>query len=77
MDSKEIGTLIHHQVGNYKNLPHKFNAKVFLSLQRAGGDVKKAAWEIPLVTIDASIQPITRTVLRVRLSIKPNFRSVA
>ena len=33
---------------------------------RAGADVKKAAWEIPQVEIDASIAPITRTVLRVK-----------
>ena len=33
---------------------------------RAGADVKKAAWEIPQVEIEANIQPITRTVLRVK-----------
>ena len=33
-----------------------------------------AAEELPLVEIEASTQPITRTVLRVRLSVKPNFR---
>ncbi len=41
---------------------------------RAGADVKKAAMEIPLVELEATIQPITRTVLRVKLSVKPNFR---
>ena len=41
--------------------------------QKAGKDVKRAAHEIPLVEIDASIQPITRTILRVRLTITPNF----
>ncbi len=41
---------------------------------RAGPDVKRAAWEIPLVELEATIQPITRTVLRVRLQVKPNFR---
>lgn len=41
---------------------------------RAGADIKKAAMEIPLVNIEASIQPITRTVLRVRLTVTPNFR---
>jgi len=40
---------------------------------RAGADVKRAAWEIPLVDVDAVIQPITRTVLRVRLTVEPNF----
>ncbi len=41
---------------------------------KAGPDVKKAAFEIPLIEIDATIQPITRTVLRVRLVVQPNFR---
>ena len=41
---------------------------------KAAADVKRAAHEIPMVEIEASIQPITRTVLRVRLTITPNFR---
>ncbi len=41
---------------------------------KAGPDVKKAAYEIPLIEIEASIQPITRTVLRVKLNVKPDFR---
>eukprot|EP00094_Tigriopus_californicus_P013560 TCALIF_13117-PA protein Name:"Similar to ascc3 Activating signal cointegrator 1 complex subunit 3 (Gallus gallus)" AED:0.06 eAED:0.06 QI:112/0.94/0.95/1/0.78/0.75/20/319/2227 len=41
---------------------------------KAGGEVKKAAFEIPLIELEATIQPITRTVLRVRLNITPNFR---
>lgn len=41
---------------------------------KAGSDVKKAALEIPVVEIEANIQPITRTVLRVRLSVTPNFK---
>ena len=40
----------------------------------AGHNIKRAAEELPLVEIEASTQPITRTVLRVRLSVKPNFR---
>ena len=40
----------------------------------AGHNIKRAAEEIPLVEIDANTQPITRTVLRVRLTIRPNFR---
>ena len=40
----------------------------------AGHNIKRAAEEIPLVEVEANIQPITRTVLRVRLSISPNFR---
>ena len=49
------------------SLIHHFNA---------GETVKKAAFEIPTIDIDANIQPITRTVLRVRLSITPNFKCV-
>lgn len=41
---------------------------------RAGADVKKAALEVPLVEMEASIQPITRTVLRVKLTVTPNFK---
>lgn len=41
---------------------------------RAGPDVKKAAHEIPMVEVEATIQPITRTVLRVKLTVYPRFR---
>ena len=41
---------------------------------KAGADVKKAAFEVPLIDIEATIQPITRTVLRVRLVVEPKFR---
>ena len=30
--------------------------------------------EFPHVELDASVQPITRTVLRIRLTIRPEFR---
>ena len=40
----------------------------------AGSMVRRAAEEIPLLDIDVTIQPITRTVLRVRLTILPRFR---
>ena len=43
---------------------------------KAGFEVKKAAFEIPILEIEASIQPITRTVLRVRLNLTANFRYV-
>ncbi|XP_037079390.1 activating signal cointegrator 1 complex subunit 3-like [Pollicipes pollicipes] len=36
--------------------------------------VQRAAAEVPAVTLDASVQPITRRVLRVRLTITPDFR---
>ena len=41
---------------------------------RAGTDVKKAAFEVPMIEIEATIQPITRTVLRVKLLVIPKFR---
>ncbi|KAM9426396.1 activating signal cointegrator 1 complex subunit 3 [Pholidichthys leucotaenia] len=39
-----------------------------------GLTVKQCVHQIPSVTMEASIQPITRTVLRVRLVITPEFR---
>lgn len=42
--------------------------------QKYGGLVKKSAEEIPLIDIEASLHPITRTVLRIRVSITPNFK---
>ncbi len=41
---------------------------------RAGPDIKRAAFEIPKIELEASIQPITRTVLRVKLTVTPDFR---
>ncbi|KAF3691498.1 Activating signal cointegrator 1 complex subunit 3 [Channa argus] len=38
-----------------------------------GLSVKQCAHQIPSVTMEASIQPITRTVLRVRLTVTPDF----
>lgn len=35
--------------------------------------MRECVEQIPRVELDASIQPITRTVLRVRLAIKPDF----
>ena len=40
---------------------------------RMGTQVKKCLNQLPNLDIDASIQPITRTVLRVRLTITPDF----
>ena len=39
-----------------------------------GMKVKQCAHQIPSLLMEASIQPITRTVLRVRLVITPDFR---
>ncbi|KAK1895019.1 Activating signal cointegrator 1 complex subunit 3 [Dissostichus eleginoides] len=39
-----------------------------------GQSVKQCAHQIPAITMEANIQPITRTVLRVRLVITPDFR---
>ncbi|XP_068602904.1 activating signal cointegrator 1 complex subunit 3 [Brachionichthys hirsutus] len=39
-----------------------------------GLNVKQCAHQIPSIAVEASIQPITRTVLRVRLIITPDFR---
>ncbi|XP_029640230.1 activating signal cointegrator 1 complex subunit 3 isoform X1 [Octopus sinensis] len=41
--------------------------------QKMGVNVKRCVHQIPYLDLDATIQPITRTVLRVRLSIKPEF----
>ncbi|KAG5271489.1 hypothetical protein AALO_G00180410 [Alosa alosa] len=39
-----------------------------------GPKVKQAVHQIPCILMEASIQPITRTVLRVRLTVTPDFR---
>ena len=40
---------------------------------RKGKDIKALVESFPSLSLDASIQPITRTVLRVRLSVTPAF----
>ncbi|CAF0793697.1 unnamed protein product [Didymodactylos carnosus] len=42
--------------------------------QRYAKDVKQYAYNIPQLTIESQIQPITRTVLRIKLTITPNFK---
>ena len=42
--------------------------------QKVAELVKKCCSEFPEVEIDANLQPITRTVLRIRLKIVPRFR---
>lgn len=39
-----------------------------------GATVKQCLHQIPAIALEASIQPITRTVLRVRLLVSPDFR---
>lgn len=41
--------------------------------ERMAKEVKAAAWQFPLLDMEAVTQPITRTVLRVRLTITPEF----
>lgn len=40
---------------------------------KIGLKVKQCVHQIPSILMEATIQPITRTVLRVRLSIAPDF----
>ncbi|XP_074644659.1 activating signal cointegrator 1 complex subunit 3-like [Tubulanus polymorphus] len=40
---------------------------------RMGGMVKKCVEQFPTIGLEATIQPITRTVLRVRLTVTPEF----
>ncbi|BES93589.1 activating signal cointegrator 1 complex subunit [Nesidiocoris tenuis] len=46
---------------------------LLLRHSKMGPVVKKCAFEFPLVELDASVHPITRTVLRVKLLITPDF----
>lgn len=41
---------------------------------KMGPVIKRCVHQVPVLELDASIQPITRTVLRVRLEIKPEFK---
>ncbi|XP_015759124.1 PREDICTED: activating signal cointegrator 1 complex subunit 3-like [Acropora digitifera] len=41
---------------------------------RMGATVKRCVEQFPAISLASSIQPITRTVLRVRLTIKPDFQ---
>lgn len=39
-----------------------------------GAALKQSLHQIPALTLEASVQPITRTVLRLRLQLRPDFR---
>lgn len=39
-----------------------------------GLSVKQCVHQIPSIGLEASVQPITRTVLRIRLLVTPDFR---
>lgn len=41
---------------------------------KAARHLKKCADEFPLLEMDATLHPITRTVLRIRLTITANFK---
>ncbi|XP_076445059.1 activating signal cointegrator 1 complex subunit 3-like isoform X3 [Babylonia areolata] len=45
-----------------------------VSHQRMAGTIKRCVHQLPLLELQANIQPITRTVLRVRLDITPDFK---
>lgn len=50
---------------------------IMLRHHKMGQTVKQCAQEFPLLDINAVLQPITRTVLRIRLYIHANFRYVS
>ncbi|CAG0914937.1 unnamed protein product [Notodromas monacha] len=69
MDTKEIG-----QFPARLQVPsRKPSGSEMLHHQRAALDVKRAAWYVPCIELSATVQPITRTVLRVRVSVLADF----
>jgi len=50
---------------------------IMLRHPKMGQTVKQCAQEFPLLDMNAELQPITRTVLRIRLYIHANFRYVS
>ena len=59
------GLLIHHCT--------LYTPGLLIHHVRRGSQVKEAVHQIPALLLDAAIQPITRTVLRVKLSITADF----
>lgn len=55
-----------------RDMDHKEIGQM-LRHERMGKEVKSAAWQFPLLHMEAIVQPITRTVLRVKLNILPDF----
>lgn len=47
---------------------------LMVSHQKMGPTIKRCVHQLPSLELEATIQPITRTVLRVRLEITPNFK---
>ena len=41
---------------------------------RIGARIKRCIEEMPFISLETSIQPITRTILRIQLTITPEFR---
>jgi activating signal cointegrator complex subunit 3 len=42
--------------------------------QKRAYDVKRSADEFPTLEVQSSLQPITRTILRIRLTISASFK---
>ncbi|XP_068228501.1 activating signal cointegrator 1 complex subunit 3-like isoform X2 [Palaemon carinicauda] len=59
-------------VEKLRDMDHKEIGQM-LRHERMGKEVKTAAWQFPLLSMEAVVQPITRTVLRVKLNILPDF----
>ncbi|CAB1334134.1 unnamed protein product, partial [Coregonus sp. 'balchen'] len=59
-----------HPLRQFSILPHNVLAR----LEEKKLTVKQCVHQIPSILMEATIQPITRTVLRVRLQITPDFK---
>uniref|UniRef100_A0A8D8Y8W6 U5 small nuclear ribonucleoprotein 200 kDa helicase n=1 Tax=Cacopsylla melanoneura TaxID=428564 RepID=A0A8D8Y8W6_9HEMI len=59
-------------VEDLKEMPAK-EISYMLRDPHVGDIVKQCAWEIPLLEIESKLLPITRTVLKIHLTIKANF----